>query len=198
MCELACTDDTPAALKDHFEARMARLELLDKPRPVVSGNDVDGLHVSLADLKGKVVLVDFWEPRCSHCVASITALSALAQKDHGQGFVTLGVNLDARHPDVKDGTTALPTARQFPVGHGVTWINLLDGQRMGNVRTAYGVEEIPANFLIGHDGGIFAALQRRCLGTEYRPCPRRPVGRSFQVIKYEDQIIISKVTSTDL
>jgi AhpC/TSA family len=158
LCELACKDDTPAALKDHFEARMARLDLLEKPPPAVSGNDADGLHVSLADLKGKVVLFDLWEPRCSHCVAAITALSAPAQKDHRQGFVTLGVNLDATHPHVKDGTTALPTARQFTVGHGVTWIYLLGGQWMGNVRTAYGVLEVPANFLISHDGGIFAAV----------------------------------------
>ena len=96
LCELACKDDSPAALKDHFEARMARLELMDKPVPVISGNDVDGLQVSLADLKGKVVLVNFWESWCSHCVASITALSALGQKYHRQGFVMLGVNLDAR------------------------------------------------------------------------------------------------------
>ena len=134
LCELACKDDAPAALKDHFEARMARLDLLGKPAPVISGTDVDGHQVSLADLKGKVVLVDFWEPWCSHCVASITALNALAQKYHGQGFVILGVNLDARHPDVKDAKTALPTARRFLVRHGVTWINLLDGQRTGDVR----------------------------------------------------------------
>ena len=158
LCELACKDDTPAALKDHFEARMARLDMLEKPLPVVSGNDVDGLHVSLADLKGKGILVDFWESQCSHCVAAITALSALAQNDHRQGFVTLGANLDARDPDVKDGTRALPTARQFPVRHGVISVYLLGSQRMGNVRTAYGAEEIPANFLISHDGGIFAAL----------------------------------------
>jgi peroxiredoxin len=138
---------------------MARLDLLDKPAPVISGTDVGGRQVSLADLKGKVVLVDFRQSRCSHCVASITALNALAQKYHRQGFVILGVNLDARHPDVKDGTTAPSTACQFPVIHGVTWIYLLDGQRTDNVLTAYAVEEIPANFLIGRDGRIVAVEQ---------------------------------------
>ena len=53
LCELACKDDTPAALKDHFRARMARLELLERPRPVVSGNDVDGRHVPWPISKGK-------------------------------------------------------------------------------------------------------------------------------------------------
>ncbi len=158
LCELACNDDTPAALKDHFRARMARLDLLDEPAPVVSRDEMDGLHESLTNLKRKVVLVDFWESRCSHCVASITALSAMAQKYHRQGFATSGVNVDARHPEVTDGTTALPIARQLPVRHGVSWTYLPDGQGMGNGRTPHGVLVIPTNFLISHDGGIFAVL----------------------------------------
>ena len=87
----------------------------------------------------------FWESWCSHCVGSITPLDALAQKFYRRGFVILGVNLDATHPEVKDGTTARPTARQCPDRHGVTWINLLASQKPGNVATAYGVEESPAN-----------------------------------------------------
>ena len=193
LCELACKDDTPAALKDRFEARKARLDLLDKPAPLISGTDVDGRQVSLADLKGKVVLVSFWESWCLIVSCLDHRLNALAQKYHRQGFVILGVNLDARHPDVKDGTTALPTARQFLVRHGVTWINLLDCQRTDNVSTAYGVEEIPANFLIGRDGRILAveqsgdALERaivRALGGLS--------GGHSQVIEYEDQMMEAK------
>ena len=51
--------------------------------------------MSLADYKGKVVLVDFWATWCPPCVASIPALSALAQKYHDRGFSILGVNVDA-------------------------------------------------------------------------------------------------------
>jgi thiol-disulfide isomerase/thioredoxin len=106
LCDLACEDDTPAALKDHFEARMARLDLLGKPAPVISGTDVDGRQVSLADLKGKVVLVDFWESWCSHCVTSSTALNALAQKYNRQGLVILGVVLE--HEDQMIRATSVP------------------------------------------------------------------------------------------
>lgn len=135
---------------------MALLDLLGKPAPVISGTDVDGHQVSLADLKGKVVLVDFWESSCSQCVASFIALDALAQKYDRRGFVIVGVNLDAKHPDVKDAKTALPTARQVLVRHGVTWINLLDCQRTDDITAAYGLQEIPTNFLIGRDGTIVA------------------------------------------
>jgi hypothetical protein len=61
LCELASKDDAPAALKDRFEGRKARLDLLDKPAPMISDTDVDGRQVTLADLNGKVVLVGFWE-----------------------------------------------------------------------------------------------------------------------------------------
>jgi peroxiredoxin len=159
LCALACKDDAPAALKNHFAARMARLDLLDKPAPVISGTDVDGHQVSLADLKGKVVLVDFWESGCSQCVASISALDALAQKYHWRGFVILGVKFEEKHRDVKDAKTAPQTARQFLVRHSASWIDLLDCQRTDNITKAYGVEEIPANFLIGRDGRIVAVEQ---------------------------------------
>ena len=88
------------------------------------------------------------------------ALNALAQKYHRQGFVILGVNLHAKHPDDKDSTTALPTARQLLAKDGVTLVNLLDCQRTVSVTTAYGVEDIPANFLIGRDGRVVAVEQR--------------------------------------
>jgi peroxiredoxin len=159
LCELACKDDAPTALKDQFEARLARLDRLGKTAPLISGTDIDGRQVSLADHKGEVVLVDFWGSSCSQCVASITALDALVRKYHRRGFVILGVNLDARHPEVKDGATALPTARQFLVRHGVTWINLVDRQKTGDVIKAFGVEKIPANFLIGRDGRVVAVDQ---------------------------------------
>ena len=159
VCELACQDDAPAALKGHFEARMARLDLLGKPAPPIAGRDVDGQPVSLADLKGKVVLVDFWATWCSSCVASIPSLNTLARTYHDQGFVILGVNVDAMREHVNGTSRALPIVRPFLVTHGVTWTNLSSGEGIGDVATAYHVEEVPANFLIGRDGKVVAVEQ---------------------------------------
>ena len=141
LCELACKDDTLAALKGHFEARMARLDLLDKPSagdlwhrrrwpPGIPGRSQRESRPG--QFPGVMVL--------SLCRVE-HPLNALAQKYYRRGFVILGVNLDATQSDVKDGTTALATARQCTDRHGVTWIYLLDSQRTGNVTTAYGVEE---------------------------------------------------------
>jgi thiol-disulfide isomerase/thioredoxin len=159
LCELACEADAHPTLKDHFEDRMARLNLLGKPAPPVAGTDVDGKPVSLADLKGKVVLVDFWATWCPPCVASIPTLNALAQKYHDQGFAILGINVDAMHEDVKDDKAALQVVRRFLVKHRVTWLNLLNGQGVSDFATAYRVEQIPASFLVGNDGKIVALDQ---------------------------------------
>jgi peroxiredoxin len=159
LCELACKGDAPPALKSHFEARMARIDLLDKPAPAISGTDVDGQQVTLADLTGKVVLVEFRQPWCSRCLASFTASNGLAQRYQRQGLVFLGVNVDHGYPDVSEAKTALPAAGRFYFSPGVHWINLLDCQTTRKVTTAYDVEEHPAKFLIGRDGSVVAVEQ---------------------------------------
>ena len=102
LCALACEDGAPSEVKDHFAGRMARLELIGKPAPPIAATDVDGKPVSLADLAGKVVLIDFWATWCPPCVASIPAYKAIAEKYHDKGFVILGVNVDAMHEDVQE------------------------------------------------------------------------------------------------
>jgi peroxiredoxin len=159
LCELACKNEAPPALKNHFGAWITRLDLLGKPAPPISGTDVDGRQVCLADLKGKVVLVDFRQPWCSRCAASIAASNPLAQKYHRQGFVILGVNVDPGCRDFRDAKSALEADGRFQPSEDVKWINLLDRQTTEIVTTAYGVKETPANFLIDRDGRIVAVEQ---------------------------------------
>ena len=159
VCDLACEERSPVILKEHFEDRMDRLQRLGKPAPPIVGNDIDGHPVSLADLKGKVVLVDFWATWCPPCVASIPSRNALAEKYRDRGFVILGVNVDPMHEDIKETKAASQVVRRFLVQHRVTWPSLLNGQGKGNFASAYGVEEIPANFLIDREGKIIAVEQ---------------------------------------
>jgi thiol-disulfide isomerase/thioredoxin len=157
LCECACDeDDAPASLKEHFETRMERLRLLGKDAPPISGADVDGKAVSLSGLKGKVVMINFWATWCPPCVAEIPRLNALAEKFHDRGFEVLGINVDAMHQDVKDTKTALTAVRRFLVSENITWTNLLNRTGADDFTKAYGVEDIPANFLIGRDGKVIA------------------------------------------
>ncbi|HWE39486.1 MAG TPA: TlpA disulfide reductase family protein [Isosphaeraceae bacterium] len=145
-------------VRDHFAKRMAALALLGKPAPALSGTDADGKPVRLADFKGKVVLVDFWATWCPPCVAAIPELAALDAQFGKKGLVILGVNLDAQRQDVGTVAKARPIVRRFLVENRVTWRNLVAGPGGNDPARAFGVEEIPANFLIGRDGKV--------LGTE--------------------------------
>ncbi len=157
LCECVCDSETaPARLKEHFEARLRRVELLGKPAPPIIGTDVDGKPVSLAGLKGKVVLVDFWATWCPPCVAAVPQLNALAEKYRDRGLEILGVNVDALHENVKDVKTALPVVRRFLVEHGSSWTCLLSGTGADAITRAFGVSEIPANFLIDRHGKVTA------------------------------------------
>ncbi len=66
-------------------------------QPVPAGDfqlrTLDGNKISLTDLRGKVVLVNFWTTWCSACVSEMPELIAL-QKKHGDNLVIIGVSLD--------------------------------------------------------------------------------------------------------
>ena len=80
VCRLAAANRADPAIKAYFERREARLDLIGKPAPQIEGKDVDGKPVRLSDLKGKVVLVDFWATWCPPCVASFPTLRQLSRE----------------------------------------------------------------------------------------------------------------------
>ena len=115
----------------------------------------------------------------------------LGQEGPRQGFVTLGVEPrceESGHQGWHNGAadcSPVPGQSRRDLDHIYS-----TARRMGNVRTAYGVEEIPANFLFSHDGRIFAVVHGDALEREIVRASERLIGRSFQeVIEYEDRII---------
>jgi thiol-disulfide isomerase/thioredoxin len=158
VCQLAIANRSDPAIKAHFEKRQARIDMIGKPAPEIEGKDVDGKLIRLADLKGKVVLVDFWATWCPPCVALFPTLRQLAHEHKDQGFVILGVNLDdlARPEFGQPGAKAEPISgdiRWFLVAQRAGWTNLV-GAGADAAAKAYSVEDIPASFLIDREGKI--------------------------------------------
>lgn len=65
-----------------------------KPAPNFTQNDVNGKPISLSDLKGKVVLIDFWASWCGPCRKENPNVVALYNKYKDKGFTVLSVSLD--------------------------------------------------------------------------------------------------------
>ncbi len=162
-CELFIQDDADPAVKAHFAARLARVNLLGKVAPPIAASDVDGTKVSLADLKGKVVLVDFWATWCPPCVAEIPTYRGLTDQYGPKGFEILAVNLDSAREGsknaAKDAAKTHSAVRQFLVEFGVPWTVVFNGTGDSDFAKAYGVSDLPTNFLVGRDGKVIQVEQ---------------------------------------
>ena len=112
--------------------------------PGFSGNTLDGRDVSLARLRGKVVIVNFWASWCVECRSEMPDLERLHRARAGQGLVIVGVN--AREP--------AQAIQRYAGELGVTFPLVLDPA--GTINTLYGIVGLPTTFLIGRDGRAIA------------------------------------------
>jgi cytochrome c biogenesis protein CcmG/thiol:disulfide interchange protein DsbE len=75
-------------------AKVALSNAAAKPAPDVTLRDLDGKDLSLAQYKGKVVLVNFWATWCEPCQVEIPWLIEMQQKYAARGFTVLGIAMD--------------------------------------------------------------------------------------------------------
>jgi|APTNR8051073442_1049403.scaffolds.fasta_scaffold02255_12 peroxiredoxin len=107
----------------------------------------DGKELRLSELRGKVVLIDFWASWCGPCRAENPNVVNLYNQYKSKGFEILGVSLDR----TKDRW--LQAIEQ----DGLTWLHVSDLQGWGNaVAQLYNVHSIPQTVLLDAEGRIIA------------------------------------------
>jgi len=115
---------------------------------------VDGTPVDLSKMRGKVVLVDFWATWCPPCRGEVPNVVAAYQKYHDKGFEIVGVSLDQD----KDALLA------FTKEHAMVWPQYFDGKGWDNsVSKSFGIDSIPAMWLVGKDGKLITTNAREDL-----------------------------------
>jgi peroxiredoxin len=108
--------------------------------------DMHGREVTLADYRGKVILLDFWATWCVPCKYEIPGFVELQKRYGERGLQVIGVSVD----DTMDKLA--PFAQQFHINYPI-----LQGLGHDEVQEAYGpIWGIPINIVISRDGKICA------------------------------------------
>jgi thiol-disulfide isomerase/thioredoxin len=110
--------------------------------PAFTLPDGHGAPVSSADLRGKVVLVDFWASWCVPCLKSFPWLTAMQAKYGARGLVVVGINLDKSQADAQRFLGRVP--------HDFTL--LYDPE--GSTARSFAVKAMPSSFLLDRRGGL--------------------------------------------
>lgn len=124
------------------------LKMIENPRrarepyaPDFSVTTSEGEYIALEDLRGKVVLLDFWGTWCPPCVASVPSLRDLYKRYSKEApFTIIGISSDSEEDKW----------RAFTTQNKMVWPQYLDRDRA--VQRAFGVRSFPTYIVIDHEG----------------------------------------------
>jgi len=113
-----------------------------EPAPDFQLQDLDGQAVSLSDLRGKPVMLNFWAVRCPDCRAEMPFLQQIYEEWSDKGLVLLAI-------DIGEGPSQI---KEFLEANNLSLPVLLDSDK--SVAQRYNIQFIPTTFFIDSDGII--------------------------------------------
>lgn len=86
-----------------------------QPAPLFTLTDIDGNKVSLADFKGKVVIINFFDTYCTYCIPEILELAKIYEEYRNDPIIIISIDVDPNHDTV-------PILQQFREEYQINWI----------------------------------------------------------------------------
>ena len=121
---------------------LSGITMVNRPAPDFILMTFKGTTISLADLRGKPVVINFWASWCPPCRVEASLIERTWRAYKNRGLIFLGVNIQDRKED------ALNYIRQF----AITYPNGPDPT--GEISIDYGVSGLPVTFFVSRDGEI--------------------------------------------
>jgi thiol-disulfide isomerase/thioredoxin len=162
-----------AGVMAQFEQQLAQQRAAEKiqvgqPAPEIVLNDPNGKTYKLSDLKGKVVLLDFWAAWCGPCRRANPKVVELYNKYKDKGFTVYSVSLDGVDESTRNRLASDEAQLKVQIdGQRQKWIDAIEKDQLGwpyhvsdlkkwdcAPAREYGVRGIPRTYLIDRNGNI--------------------------------------------
>ncbi|MFM8471164.1 MAG: TlpA family protein disulfide reductase [Limisphaerales bacterium] len=167
-----------------FKSDERYLPMVGKPSPPLKFKALDGREVDLEQLKGKVVLLDFWATWCPPCLAEIPNVRAAYERYNKEGLEIVGISFDAEKQRLEDVVKR----------ENIRWPQYFDGGgREAAPGKTFGIRHWPSMWLLDRNGVVRfisagAGLDRKI--SELLKQPANPVNAARGV--FENKAALDK------
>ena len=115
---------------------------MKEPAPNFTLKSSSGKNIKLSELRGQVVLLNFWASWCGPCRTEMPLLGKIHEKYKGMGFTVLGVNVE------EDSTPAVSIINKTKIAFPVLF------DKTNSVSKLYNVSAMPSTVIIDRDGNM--------------------------------------------
>ena len=151
---LPLAESKSARLNSFARSWFAAQKLRNQPLEF-KGLTMDGQPFDLADMRGKIVLMDFWTTTCASCIAAMPRIHNIYREFHRHGFEVVSVSFDSE--------TNRSRVKRLKKELGLTWTTLAAESQWEDFVSKYGLT-LPEYMLLNRDGTLYAATSEVDMG----------------------------------
>ena len=144
--------DTPSGTM--AKGKLRQTEGIGRPVDLSFTDAISGKPIAMADLKGKIVVLDFWATWCGPCVDEMPKMKELYAEYKDKGVEFIGISLD----NPPDGLAKL---KNFVAKNDIPWPQYYqDKGFLGAFSSGWGVNSIPCVFVVDAAGNLYSTEAR--------------------------------------